>query len=341
MHEARLDGNGTPGGGAKRYKRNAHNQRTTATLNSRTANVGGRQTGAHNGPTNWARKWWANGIDDANTPESKYSISPICSMCSISSMCSIRSMCCARLLELGPYYSLCYLVTHTNTLLRTRCQSCTHSRNNSHCNNSHYSGIRLLHNLHIFHVLASLRTFIHYIHAHILRTHTPLTHNATSGVIRNTPSSLPHKNPLHTRYQTSRLFQAICRYIFFATDPPRADYLATADEEKIVVSPRIENIRVYYAHRASEEDEAFSFLPLGMLLTVLLRRTIGRAIMRSDTSTCRFVDCHKHHRVLHRGFDAHTQTSEIAITQCSTVVKHVITVLQSIAKTISDNSWTR
>lgn len=293
-----------------------------------------RQTGRANGGR-------ANGIDDANTPESKYSISPICSMCSISSMCSIRSMCCARLLELGPYYSLCYLVTHTNTLLRTRCQSCTHSRNNSHCNNSHYSGIRLLHNLHIFYVLASLRTFIHYIHAHILRTHTPLTYNATSGVIRNTPSSLPHKNPLHTRYQTSRLFQAICRYIFFATDPPRADYLATADEEKIVVSPRIENIRVYYAHRASEEDEAFSFLPLGMLLTVLLRRTIGRAIMRSDTSTCRFVDCHKHHRVLHRGFDAHMQTSEIAITQCSTIVEHVITVLQRIATTISDNSWTR
>lgn len=198
-------------------------------------------------------------------------------LCSITRAWSI-------LLALLPHYAHEH---HTNTLLRTRCQSCTHSRNNSHCNNSHYSGIRLLHNLHIFHVLASLRTFIHYIHAHILRTHTPLTHNATSGVIRNTPSSLPHKNPLHTRYQTSRLFQAICRYIFFATDPPRADYLATADEEKIVVSPRIENIRVYYAHRASEEDEAFSFLPLGMLLTVLLRRTIGRAIMRSDTSTCR------------------------------------------------------
>lgn len=157
-----------------------------------------RQTGRANGGR-------ANGIDDANTPESKYSISPICSMCSISSMCSIRSMCCARLLELGPYYSLCYLVTHTNTLLRTRCQSCTHSRNNSHCNNSHYSGIRLLHNLHIFHVLASLRTFIHYIHAHILRTHTPLTHNATSGVIRNTPSSLPHKNPC-TRATKRRVF---------------------------------------------------------------------------------------------------------------------------------------
>lgn len=344
MHEARLEGNGTPGGGAKRYKRNAHNQRTTATLNSRTANVGGRQTGAHNGPTNWARKWWANGIDDANTPESKYSISPICSMCSISSMCSIRSMCCARLLELGPYYSLCYLVTHTNTLLRTRCQSCTHSRNNSHCNNSHYSGIRLLHNLHIFHVLASsgLITNIHTLHS---RSHPAHSHTAHTqrDIWRNTQHTVltTTQEPLHTRYQTSRLFQAICRYIFFATDPPRADYLATADEEKIVVSPRIENIRVYYAHRASEEDEAFSFLPLGMLLTVLLRRTIGRAIMRSDTSTCRFVDCHKHHRVLHRGFDAHTQTSEIAITQCSTIVEHVITVLQRIATTISDNSWTR
>lgn len=145
----------------------------------------------------------------------------------------------------------------------------------------------MLHNLHIFLILASLRTFIRYLHTHVLRTRTPLTHDATSGVMRNTPSSLPHTNPLHTRYQTTRLFQAICRYIFFATDPPRADYLATADEEKIVVSPRIENIRVYYAHRASEEDEAFSFLPLGMLLTVLLRRTIGRAIMRSDISTCR------------------------------------------------------
>lgn len=147
----------------------------------------------------------------------------------------------------------------------------------------------MLHNLPIFHVLVhvltSLQTFIHYIH-----THTPLTHDGAFDILRNmrnTSPSLPHTNPLHTRYQTTRLFQAICRYIFFATDPPRADYLATADEEKIVVSPRIENIRVYYAHRASEEDEAFSFLPLGMLLTVLLRRTIGRAIMRSDTSTCR------------------------------------------------------
>lgn len=300
-----------------------------------------RQTGRANGGR-------ANGIDDANTPESKYSISPICSMCSISSMCSIRSMCCARLLELGPYYSLCYLITHTNT---TRTLYCAHDVNRAHIRAITRTAITHItlafdcYTIYTFFMfwplLASLRTFIHYIHAHILRTHTPLTHNATSGVIRNTPSSLPHKNPLHTRYQTSRLFQAICRYIFFATDPPRADYLATADEEKIVVSPRIENIRVYYAHRASEEDEAFSFLPLGMLLTVLLRRTIGRAIMRSDTSTCRFVDCHKHHRVLHRGFDAHTQTSEIAITQCSTIVEHVITVLQRIATTISDNSWTR
>lgn len=49
MHETRLDGNGTPGSGAKRYKRNAHNQRTTATLNCRTANVGGRQTDAKRG----------------------------------------------------------------------------------------------------------------------------------------------------------------------------------------------------------------------------------------------------------------------------------------------------
>lgn len=140
-------------------------------------------------------------------------------------------------------------------------------------NKSHYSSLRLLHNLHIFRS-DLVTTFIRYIH-----THTPLTYDAASGILRNTSPSLPHTNPLHTRYQTTRLFQAICRYIFFATDPPRADYLATADEEKIVVSPRIENIRVYYAHRASEEDEAFSFLPLGMLLTVLLRRTIGRAIM--------------------------------------------------------------
>lgn len=204
MHEARLDGNGTPGGGAKRYKRNAHNQRTTATLNSRTANVGGRQTGAHNGPTNWARKWWANGIDDANTPESKYSISPICSMCSISSMCSIRSMCCARLLELGPYYSLCYLVTHTNTLLRTRCQSCTHSRNNSHCNNSHYSGIRLLHNLHIFHVLASsgLITNIHTLHSrshpahsHTAHTQRDIWRNTQHTVLTTTQEPLAHALP--------------------------------------------------------------------------------------------------------------------------------------------------
>lgn len=164
-----------------------------------------RQTGRANGGR-------ANGIDDANTPESKYSISPICSMCSISSMCSIRSMCCARLLELGPYYSLCYLITHTNT---TRTLYCAHDVNRAHIRAITRTAITHItlafdcYTIYTFFMfwplLASLRTFIHYIHAHILRTHTPLTHNATSGVIRNTPSSLPHKNPC-TRATKRRVF---------------------------------------------------------------------------------------------------------------------------------------